>query len=68
MQAALAGWLGTVARNIAIMWLRARGRRSRHEERAARDAEVGSEEAALDLREELHAALLQIPAPLRQAV
>jgi RNA polymerase sigma factor (sigma-70 family) len=64
----LAGWLGTVARNAAIAFLRARSRRHRHEERAARRAQVVSVEPSHDLRDELDTALARIPFPLRQAV
>jgi RNA polymerase sigma factor (sigma-70 family) len=66
--AALAGWLSTVARNAALAFLRARGRRSRHERRAARRASVESEETSHDLRDELDTALAQLPFPLRQAI
>jgi RNA polymerase sigma factor (sigma-70 family) len=68
MQTTLAGWLGRVARNTAIMFLRSRTRRSRHEQRAAKADQVVSEESDHDLREELDAALMQMPAPLREAV
>jgi RNA polymerase sigma-70 factor (ECF subfamily) len=68
LHAGLARWLATVSRNIAIMLLRSKSRRARHEERAAKPDQVGSEESAHDLREELGAALMQIPVPLREAV
>ena len=64
----MAGWLGTVARNAAIMFLRSRSRRRRHEQRAARPVQAASEESSLELREELDAALTRLPTPLREAV
>ncbi|MFO0929647.1 MAG: sigma-70 family RNA polymerase sigma factor [Gemmataceae bacterium] len=63
----LAGWLGTVARNTALTFLRARNRRARHEQRAARSGEHKPDDAA-ELREELEAALAQLPAALAEAV
>jgi RNA polymerase sigma-70 factor (ECF subfamily) len=68
LRVALSGWLGVVARNIGIMLLRSKSRRSRHEQRAAKPDQVGSEESSHDLREVVEAALMQIPAPLREAV
>lgn len=64
----LAGWLSTVARNAAIVFLRARSRRQRHEERAAQPVQVDPDEAGRDLREELDVALSRIPAALGEAV
>jgi RNA polymerase sigma factor (sigma-70 family) len=68
LHGALAGWLGTVAHHAAISFLRSRGRRSRHEQRAARPARFVPQEPTGELREELEAALSQLPAPLSQAV
>lgn len=64
----LAGWLRTVARNAAIVLLRARNRRYRHEQRASKPVLVVSEDSTHDLREELDMALTQVTAPLRDAV
>jgi RNA polymerase sigma factor (sigma-70 family) len=64
----LTGWLRTVARNTAIMFLRSRARRSRHESRGAKPIMVASDEPVYELREELGAALSQLSAPLREAV
>jgi RNA polymerase sigma-70 factor (ECF subfamily) len=68
LQIALAAWLRTVARNVSIMFLRSRSRRSRHEHRAARPLQVASGEPSQDLREELDAALTRLPGPLGDAV
>lgn len=68
VQGSLAGWLATVARNTALMFLRSRSRRSRHEQRAARPVQVASKEPAHDLHDELVTALTQIPARFREAV
>jgi RNA polymerase sigma factor (sigma-70 family) len=67
LQTTLAGWLRTVARNAAIVLLRSRNRRYRHEHRAAKPA-VAAEEPPRDLSEELEAALARLAAPLRDAV
>jgi len=68
MGAVMAGWLGTVARNAAIMFLRARNRRKRHEQQAAKPVQATSEESSHELREELDAALTRLPGPLQEAV
>lgn len=68
LQTSLAGWLRTVARNAAIVFLRAKNRRARHEGQAAKEVQVPSDEAAHDQREELDLALQQLHAPLREAV
>jgi RNA polymerase sigma factor (sigma-70 family) len=64
----LPAWLTMVARNAAIAYLRSRNRRNRHEQRAAKRIRVASEESTYDLREHLDVALMQIPAPLHEAV
>lgn len=68
LHTSLAGWLRTVARNAAIVLLRARNRRYRHEHRASKPATVVPEDPAHELREELEAALAQVCGPLRDAV
>jgi RNA polymerase sigma-70 factor (ECF subfamily) len=68
LQTTLAGWLRTVARNTAIMVLRARGRRTRHERRAARVDLAYGEGEVEEVGEELQAALELVPAPLQEAV
>lgn len=60
-------WLYSVARNVAISFLRSRSRRKRHELKAMK-AEIAPLSETAELREELDQALLQLPAPLRQAV
>jgi RNA polymerase sigma factor (sigma-70 family) len=68
LQSTLAGWLRTVARNAAVMVLRARKRRARHERGAAQpDLEPG-DEFDEELREELDAALERVPPRLQEAV
>jgi RNA polymerase sigma factor (sigma-70 family) len=65
----LASWLHWVARNTSYKVVRARGRRARHEERAATmRATVLDTENPTELREELDRALGQLPAALREAV
>jgi RNA polymerase sigma factor (sigma-70 family) len=68
LHASLAGWLRTVARNAAIVLLRARNRRYRHEHRASKPATMVPEDPAHELREEFDAALAQVCEPLRDAV
>jgi RNA polymerase sigma factor (sigma-70 family) len=68
LHSTLAGWLGTVARHAAIVALRARNRRYRHEHRASRPAAAPPEDPSAELREELEAALAWLSAPLRDAV
>jgi RNA polymerase sigma factor (sigma-70 family) len=66
LQTTLVRWLRKVARNAALMLLRSRGRRARHERKAARvDAAVADSH---ELTEELNAALALMSAPLREAV
>lgn len=64
----LAGWLHRVARDAAIDILRARTRRQRREEEAARmkPSEPSADEA--HMREELDSAVRSLPVPLREAV
>jgi RNA polymerase sigma-70 factor (ECF subfamily) len=68
LQTTLAGWLRTVARNAAIVMLRARGRRNRHERQAAREDLSFGEEETRELGEELQAALDLVPPTLHEAV
>jgi RNA polymerase sigma factor (sigma-70 family) len=68
LQTTLAGWLRTVARNAAIVLLRSRNRRYRHEHGAAKPAVAAAEEPPRDLAEELEAAMGRLAAPLRDAV
>ena len=68
LQTTLAGWLRTVARNTAIMVLRSRSRRSRHERQAARPDLYVAEETTQDLAEELETALHQVPTTFQEAV
>lgn len=69
----LAGWLHEVARRTACKVIRARARRSRHEEaagriRATQPASVAVAMESAELRQELDAALDRLPSRLRQAV
>jgi RNA polymerase sigma-70 factor (ECF subfamily) len=68
LQSTLAGWLRTVARNAAIVFLRSRNRRHQHEQRAAKPDVVASAESNQELREELDLAMEQMSAHLREAV
>jgi RNA polymerase sigma-70 factor (ECF subfamily) len=68
LQATLAGWLTTVTRNAAIALLRSRRRRASRERTAPQPAQPPSDLLRHDLREELEAALAQIPPAMRQAV
>jgi RNA polymerase sigma factor (sigma-70 family) len=64
----LAGWLHSVARNMALTVIRSNSRRARREEVAARmrpELDSGTENR---LREELDAALDRLPSPLRTAL
>lgn len=67
LQQTVGRWLHTVARNVAISFLRARQRRRRHEQKAQK-AELLTTSANDELREEIDQALTQLPLPLRQAV
>jgi RNA polymerase sigma factor (sigma-70 family) len=67
LQTTLRGWLRRVARNASLGLLRARRRRARHERRAARSP-VAVEGDHVALRDELQAALTQLPVRLRDAV
>ncbi len=64
----LACWLHKVARNIAINLLQSKARRTRREEVSARMRAAEPPPAETDLREEVDAALAQVPARLREAV
>ncbi|MBL8798531.1 MAG: sigma-70 family RNA polymerase sigma factor [Planctomycetia bacterium] len=66
-QSTLAGWLRTVARNASLTFLRAKRRRTRHEQQTAR-LDIWHGDDAPELREELEAALSQVCPPLREAV
>lgn len=63
----LAGWLYKVARDCAGQILRERARRNRREEVHARMRQAPSQDFG-ELREELDAALVRLPADLREAV
>ena len=67
LQVSLSKWLRVVARNAAIMALRARRRRAYYE-RVAALLESSSATDHRDLREELDAALSTVPRHLQQAV
>ncbi len=62
----LSGWLRAVARNAALAFLRAKRRRLKHEQRAARDEQAEPPPAAAD--DSLTVALGQLPPDLGQAV
>jgi RNA polymerase sigma factor (sigma-70 family) len=65
----LAGWLHKVARDAAAQVVRTRVRRIRREEDLARmKAPPPPSENTDELREELDAALVRLPGPLREAV
>jgi RNA polymerase sigma-70 factor (ECF subfamily) len=64
----LAPWLRTVARNAAIGVLRSRRRRNYHERAAAQPARECTQETSNELREEIEAALAQMPPALGEAV
>jgi RNA polymerase sigma factor (sigma-70 family) len=66
-QPSLAGWLHKVARDCACQVLRERARRARREEAHAR-MRTNPTAHERDLREELDAALVRLPADLREAV
>lgn len=68
LQVTLAAWLATVARNAAIVALRARNRRKRHERSTAKPLEILPGEDTIELREELDTALSRIPPRLGEAV
>lgn len=67
LQQTVGRWLHTVARNVAISFLRARQRRRKYEQKAIK-ADVIPTNTSSELREEIDHALTQLPAPLRQAV
>jgi RNA polymerase sigma-70 factor (ECF subfamily) len=62
----LTGWLRTVSRNAALAFLRAKRRRRKHEQRAAKVEQVESPPAVAD--DSLTVALDRLPAELGQAV
>ncbi len=62
----LTGWLRTVSRNAALAFLRAKRRRQKHEQRAAKGERVESPPAVAD--DSLTVALDRLPAELGQAV
>jgi RNA polymerase sigma factor (sigma-70 family) len=64
----LSGWLSAVARNAAIVLLRSRRRRQRHELHAARPERATYEEFTAELREEAESALARLSGPLQEAV
>jgi RNA polymerase sigma factor (sigma-70 family) len=68
LQTTLAGWLRRVARNAAIVVLRARRRRAHYEGQAATADLSFSDAATHELREELHATLALMPPFLQEAV
>jgi RNA polymerase sigma-70 factor (ECF subfamily) len=68
LRGTLGNWLRTVARHAAIMVLRARGRRGRHEQRAARADLFVDDQDGQDWPEELAMALSAVPAALQEAV
>jgi RNA polymerase sigma factor (sigma-70 family) len=68
LQVTLARWLRVVARNAAIMVLRARRRRARHERAMAPPEPAPLEVANEEIREELDAALRLVPPALQEAV
>jgi RNA polymerase sigma factor (sigma-70 family) len=64
----LAGWLLKVARDCACRVIRARARRARREEASAHMKASLPTRDVSELREEIDAALVQLPASLREAV
>lgn len=64
----LAGWLHKVARDCAQRVVRERVRRCRREEVSAHMKSPASRESLVELREEIDAALVRLPARLREAV
>lgn len=62
----LTGWLRTVSRNAALAFLRAKRRRQKHEQRAAKVEQVASTPAVAD--DSLVVALDRLPPELGQAV
>src|SRR5262245_59460078 len=66
-QPSLAGWLHKVARDCACQVMRDRARRARREEAHARMRTIPHANER-ELREELDAALVRLPADLREAV
>jgi RNA polymerase sigma factor (sigma-70 family) len=69
VRSALPVWLHWVARNTAYKVIRARTRRTRHEQEAAKTmTRIDTAAGTALLREELDLALGRLPDPLRQAV
>ncbi|MFM7151715.1 MAG: RNA polymerase sigma factor [Gemmataceae bacterium] len=68
LHGSLAAWLHTVARHSALMFLRARKRRQKNEQGAARPDLIPSDENCLDSLEEVALALRRMPSMLSQAV
>ena len=69
VRADLPTWLHWAARNTAYKLIRSRARRTHHEKEAARMTKtVATPNTTTPLREELDAALAQLPGRLRQAV
>ena len=69
VRSALPVWLHWVARNTAYKVIRARTRRTRHEQEAAKTmTRIDTAAGSALLREELDLALGRLPDPLRQAV
>ncbi len=68
LQVTLAGWLRRVARNASIALLRAKRRRARHEQNAAKSVLAEDDAPQRELREDLEAALARLPARLGDAV
>jgi RNA polymerase sigma factor (sigma-70 family) len=63
-----AGWLHRVALNVALMQLRSRARQARREEKAVIAKPASSSETTNDLRQELDAAMAELPWRLREAI
>jgi RNA polymerase sigma factor (sigma-70 family) len=67
-QASPAGWLHKVARDVALMQLRLKARQQRREERAVITRPAKGSDRNEDLRQELDAALAELPYGLREAI
>ncbi len=69
---ALRSWLARVVRNLAFRDFRARARRARREERAARPLAAGRDPLGLEEKKEtlrrISRAVLELPAPYQEAV
>jgi RNA polymerase sigma factor (sigma-70 family) len=67
-QGSPAGWLHKVARDVALMQLRSRVRQQRREEKAVITKAALGRDSNEDLRQELDAALAELPYGLREAI